>query len=281
MRLETPTHSPSFDHISKKQENMFADFATSNDGTRIAYEITGSGPAVVLLHGGAQSRQTWRAAGYLDRLSSNFTVLTMDLRGHGDSDKPTSVEAYGIERHCQDILSVADHAGIERFSLWGYSFGANVGRYLAAESERVAQFVMVGVPFGPGASGDFRRMVMGVRDRWIPILRAQSEGTLDLESLTDPERAYLQSSRAQHEVPWLTAILDWREIVPAQLLCPTLWILGGKNSVALENALSIGSALANSKVLLCTIDGLTHEMEMSDIDNVLPRVQEFIRNTPE
>ncbi|MES5482098.1 alpha/beta hydrolase [Bradyrhizobium sp. INPA03-11B] len=274
-------HSPNFDHISKKQENMFAEFATSNDGTRIAYEITGSGPAVVLLHGGAQSRQTWRAAGYLDRLSPNFTVLTMDLRGHGDSDKPARVEAYGIERHCQDILSVVDHAGIERFSLWGYSFGANVGRYLAAESERVARFVMVGVPFGPGASGDFRRMVMGVRDRWIPILRAQSEGTLDLDSLTHPECAYLQSSRAQHEVPWLTAILDWREIVPAQLRCPTLWILGEENSVALENARSIGSALTNSKVSLCTIDGLTHEMEMSDIDNVLPRVEEFIRNTPE
>ena len=258
---------------------MPAHFATSDDGTRIAYEQTGSGPAVVLLHGGAQSRQTWQDAGYVDRLSSDFTVVAMDLRGHGESDKPTSVEAYGIDRHCQDILSVADHVGVERFALWGYSFGANAGRYLAARSERVTRFVMVGVPFGAGASGDFRRTVTGVRDRWIPILRAQGEGTLDLESLTHPERAYLQSARAQHEVPWLTAILDWDEIVPAQLLCPTLWIVGGKNPVALESARSIEPALANSKVSLCTIDGLTHEMEMSDIDSVLPRIQGFIGNT--
>ena len=58
------------------------------------------------------------------------------------------------------------------------------------------------------------RGVTGVRDRWMPILQAQSEGPLDLESLTHPERVYLQSARAQHEVPWLTAILDWGKIAP-------------------------------------------------------------------
>lgn len=256
---------------------MATHFATSNDGTRIAYEINGSGPAIVLLHGGAQSREIWHSVGYVDRLSSDFTVLTMDFRGHGESDKPAGVEAYSVERHCEDILCAVDQAGIERFVLWGYSFGANVGRYLAATSDRMTRFVMVGVPFGPGVSGDFRGTVMGVRDRWIPILRAEAEGNLDLDTLTDPERGYLLSGRARHEVPWLTAMLDWSDVGPAQLRCPTLWIVGGKNAVALESATSIEADLRGSKVVLNTVGELSHEGELSEIDIILSHVQRFIR----
>ena len=44
-------------------------FATSNDGTRLAFDVTGSGPAVMLLHGGGQTRKSWHDAGYVARLA--------------------------------------------------------------------------------------------------------------------------------------------------------------------------------------------------------------------
>jgi len=251
-------------------------FATSSDGSRIAYERVGSGPAIVLLHGGMQSRQAWHAAGYIRELQSDFTVLAIDIRGHGDSDRPTSPIAYSVDRHCDDILAVVDHAGIERFILWGYSYGANIGRYLAARSQRVLRFVMVGIPFGPGAVGEFRRTITGVRDRWAPILRAQEEGNLDVEALTLPERAYLQSGRAGPEVAWLAAMLDWEDIDPGHLPCPTLWIVGRENPVAIENAQTIGTALQPTNVQLVILDGLTHEAELTAIDLALPQIRQFL-----
>ena len=62
-------------------------FVTSKDGTRIAYDVAGSGPAVILLHGGGQNRQAWHGTGYVDRLAKEFTVITIDIRGNGESDK--------------------------------------------------------------------------------------------------------------------------------------------------------------------------------------------------
>src|SRR5262249_24479766 len=56
-------------------------FVTSKDGTRIAYDVTGAGPALILLHGGGGNRRDWHEAGYVVRLSSAFTVIAIDQRG--------------------------------------------------------------------------------------------------------------------------------------------------------------------------------------------------------
>ena len=69
-------------------------FATSSDGARIAYDVTGSGPAVMLLHGGGQTRRAWHDAGYVERLAQEFTVITLDLRANGESDRPTQPSKY-------------------------------------------------------------------------------------------------------------------------------------------------------------------------------------------
>jgi len=63
-------------------------YAVSTDGTRIAYDVTGSGPVVILLHGGGATRRSWHEAGYVSRLAAEFTVVTMDLRGNGESGRP-------------------------------------------------------------------------------------------------------------------------------------------------------------------------------------------------
>jgi pimeloyl-ACP methyl ester carboxylesterase len=45
-------------------------FATSPDGVRVAYDRSGTGPAIVMLHGGGSSRQEWHEAGYVRRLQA-------------------------------------------------------------------------------------------------------------------------------------------------------------------------------------------------------------------
>ncbi len=120
---------------------------TSLDGTQIAYDHIGTGPALILLHGGGSSRQDWHDEGYVKHLQENFTVITLDLRGHGESDLPTGPADYAIDKMMQDILAVADVCGVERFTIWGFSFGGRIGRYLAAQSGRVDKIILMCTPW--------------------------------------------------------------------------------------------------------------------------------------
>ena len=148
-------------------------FVTSKDGTKIAYETVGSGPAIMLLHGAGQTRAEWQRTDYVKRLAPNFTVISVDLRGNGESDKPTKTEAYALDRLSEDLLAVADAAGAQRFHVWGYAYGGIVGRYLAARSERVRSLAYIAVPMGPAASGLYKDAIAGFRARWQPVIAAQ------------------------------------------------------------------------------------------------------------
>jgi len=90
---------------------------------RLHYRDEGEGDAVVLLHGFAvHSDLNWRHTGVLRRLRRHFRVITLDLRGHGLSDKPRDSAAYGLEL-VHDVPRLLDHLGIQRAHLVGYSLG--------------------------------------------------------------------------------------------------------------------------------------------------------------
>ena len=226
-------------------------FATSADGTRIAYDVVGRGPPLLLLHGGGHNRRYWHNAGYVDRLAADYTVIAIDIRGSGESDKPRDPSFYTIDHHCNDILAVADACSADRFSLWGYSYGGNIGRYVAARSARVARLIMIGIPFGAAASGEFRNMILRIRDE---------------RSRYDPA-----------DVAWLLAMLDWPDNLPTDVPCPTLWVVGSNNPFAMSSVDEHRVALANSTVRVQIIDGLNHEQEFSEIDVVLPILRTFAK----
>ena len=75
----------------------------------------GTGPAIVLLHGGGGTRHGWHKAGYVARLRGNSTVIAPDLCGYGRSNLSIDPAAYTTDRLGQDILTVAKARGIERF----------------------------------------------------------------------------------------------------------------------------------------------------------------------
>jgi pimeloyl-ACP methyl ester carboxylesterase len=131
-------------------------YAISPDGNRVAYDRVGSGPAIMLLHGGGGKRQDWHDAGYIERLRVYFTVITIDLRGHGESGLPTDSANYTTDKMGQDFLAVADDCGIEQFTIWAMSYGGKVGHYLAAQSKRVSKIILMGTPLGLGVSGQLR-----------------------------------------------------------------------------------------------------------------------------
>ena len=124
------------------------EFATASDGTILAFERHGEGPAIVLVHGFGSSRsQNWKSTGWYGGLTAaGFSIVAMDCRGHGDSGKPHDEGAYGHDRMAQDVIAVMDAAGLTSALVCGYSMGGFIGlRLLAAHPERITKMAIAGV----------------------------------------------------------------------------------------------------------------------------------------
>lgn len=116
---------------------------TSNDGTTIAFDRSGAGPALILVGGMFEQRamdsETAQLAA-LPLLSQHFTVFHYDRRGRGDS---TDTQPYAVEREIEDIEALIDHAGGSAF-LFGISSGAalafEVARALGGKVKKLAMY---------------------------------------------------------------------------------------------------------------------------------------------
>lgn len=112
---------------------------------RLHYLVQGSGTPVVLIHGFALSAElNWAGTGAMDSLARTFMVIAPDLRGHGLSDKPYDLAAYG--RHfVDDVVALLDHLGIRRAHVAGYSLGATITLQLVvSHPDRVISAVLGG-----------------------------------------------------------------------------------------------------------------------------------------
>ena len=96
------------------------EIATSRDGTRLAYDVYGSGPPLVYVTGASCHRWFWPVVQDAKAFAKAFTVYNYDRRGRGDSaDTPP----YAVEREVEDVEAIVDAAG-GRASLYGHSSGA-------------------------------------------------------------------------------------------------------------------------------------------------------------
>jgi pimeloyl-ACP methyl ester carboxylesterase len=112
-------------------------FADSQ-GVRIYYEVHGDGPAVVLVHGSGGHHAAWWQQ--VPHFAANYSVVTLDLRGFGNSD---AAQEYDSLEFPGDILAVLDHAELDRAVLVGQSIGASAALKVAvAQPARAAGVVL-------------------------------------------------------------------------------------------------------------------------------------------
>lgn len=114
-----------------------------HDGLRLAYETVGTGdPAIVFVHGWACNRSYF--APQYDYFAARRAVVSVDLRGHGDSAHPEpGPSVYDIETLCDDVLAVAGAAGYEAPVVVGHSLGGLVALACAARVGGAGAAVMV------------------------------------------------------------------------------------------------------------------------------------------
>ncbi len=102
--------------------------------TTIFVRWSGSGDAILLLHGFPQTHLMWRSVAPL--LARHFTVVCADLRGYGSSDCPVSAPdhaPYAKRAMAQDMVSVMEQLGFPRFSVAGHDRGGRVAYRLALD----------------------------------------------------------------------------------------------------------------------------------------------------
>ncbi len=106
------------------------------DGS-IRLRYGGSGPPLLLLHGNPQTHCIWHLVA--PALARQFTVICPDLRGYGESFKPsvsTDHAPYAKREMAKDIIAIADHFRIEQFCLAGHDRGARVAHRVALDYPR-------------------------------------------------------------------------------------------------------------------------------------------------
>ncbi|MBG6237886.1 pimeloyl-ACP methyl ester carboxylesterase [Mycetocola sp. CAN_C7] len=136
------------------------EFTTSADGTRIAYDLDGSGPAVILVGSANAFRAFDPATAAVARLLADdgFTVITYDRRGRGESDDTLP---YDVNREVEDISALMDIVGGSS-ALYGSSSGAVLCLWAAAALAGVTKLVL-----------------------WEPPLDLENDGSADLTGLQE------------------------------------------------------------------------------------------------
>lgn len=101
----------------------------SINGTALNVEINGQGPAVVALHGFTGSGATWAPLSHA--LCKEYTVVRVDLLGHGKSDSPLEVERYSIDETISGLIELLDRLNIPTAYWLGYSMGGRIALAVA------------------------------------------------------------------------------------------------------------------------------------------------------
>lgn len=260
---------------------------TSQDGTKIAYDRAGDGPAVILVNGALGDRALDRKFKQMpvisELLSAQFTVINYDRRGRGDSDE---AGPFAVEREIDDIAALISAVG-GRAALFGFSSGGALALRAAGAGIGVDQVAVYEVPFvvraddkrppadyGPqldalianddrsGAVKHFMRKAMGMPAPAVAAMRLLP--VWKLMQATAPTLPYDWAALGEHN-------MQGRELRAeewASVTVPALVVYGAESPSSLRNgARALADVLPNAQ--LRVLEGMGHRLKANVLAPVL------------
>lgn len=237
---------------------------TSVDGTTIAFERTGSGLPLVLVHGAGLDRNFWNLSGVRSALAEHYTVYAIDRRGRGESG---DADVHELEREIEDVVAVVESVD-EPVTLLGHSYGALITLEAALRTDNLRGLVLYEPPFGPEIPPEIEQL-LGVIQALLADGEKEEALLTDLTALGTPEAslAELRSSPS-----WQT-LVDAADTLPreferffeyefdadrfADMTTPTLLLTGEESHPLLvELTKTVDETLPNSRIVV--FDGHGH-----------------------
>ncbi len=164
------------------------------NGVELAYNLEGSGEALVLLHGGQTDQSVY--AGILPTLTSRFRVLNFDQRGSGESEKPDI--PYSMALLADDTAALMDHVGLSSAHIVGTSMGGMLAQEFGLRHPSKTRSLVIGCAV---AGGPYP----------VSLGSEESEKAFSTEALSAEERA-----RALAESIFTQGYIETHpEIIPA------------------------------------------------------------------
>jgi len=184
---------------------------TSADGTRIAFWRTGSGPPLVLVHGGLCDHYAWYYVTPL--LERHFTVYTFDRRGRGGSG---DTQPYAPEREREDLAAILQAIG-EPAHLLGHSAGG----ILALQTAERARDLLSLILYEPGF------IVAGTREPPAPDVLAAMLSRLAAGDREGAMRIAMRESvgASETEIAALSSLPGWTRLLAVADAIPNDWAL--------------------------------------------------------
>jgi pimeloyl-ACP methyl ester carboxylesterase len=166
---------------------------TTADGRKLTYRKMGTGPVLVCHPGGPGFSSSYFAD--LAGLWEKFTLVMVNPRGTGGSERPKDSIAYEIDDYVADVEELRGHLGQERLLLLGHSHGGAVAQaYAAAHPDRVRRLVIASslARFGPEQEAAMRAgMEKRSAQPWYPDAAAALQEEQDATFVDDQQLANL------------------------------------------------------------------------------------------
>ena len=251
---------------------------------RLAYDDEGRGVPLVFLHAFPLNRSMW--APQVAVLSRQFRTITIDLRGHGESDAP--LWSFSLDHYADDVRALLDHLAVPRAVLVGLSMGGYVSLAFSRKyGDRLKALVLADTraqadsPAGLTgrfhlAQTAFSRGSEAVADIMLPKLLGPTS-LQTKQDLVGHVRKIIHAAPVSGIVVDLMAMADRPDAVPSlrTISCPTLILIGQEdNTTPMVDSQLMAKEIPRARLAIIPSAGHLSSLEQPDVFNDL--VKDFV-----
>ena len=239
-----------------------------NSGVRIHYKVEGNGPPLVLQHGLTSNMERWYANGYVNALKSDYRLMLIDARGHGDSAKPYAAAAYDRKIMASDVIAVLEAENIDKSHYFGYSMGGSIGFGIAESFPERARSLIIG-GMHPYPLRELDPLVESLKDgmeAFVESMDPKPDSERRLQLLANDHQSIAAAALGLKNRPDLSRVLP-------TMTMPCLVFAGDADNLHVGAEECIQHM---PNVTWVSLPGLDHGQAMERSDLVLPHVTGFL-----
>jgi pimeloyl-ACP methyl ester carboxylesterase len=251
-----------------------SNYIISSDGARISYMACGSGPALLLVHGMGSNKSMWIDRGWTDILRKHFTVIALDIRGYGESDKSYNSNFYVIENILNDFDFVVKECGFNEYSYFGHSYGATLGLQACKYKKKIRKIVCAGTTFGD----KFFKITI---PEWISDYEEfnskKKNNSLSELNFSDDDIEWVKNTDLDLNISQFKAWSKWAGVEVEDIDTELAIYSGSKDNPLALDSLQINETKMKQKHIDYKVfENLNHVELVSNVDIVSPWVLDFL-----